>query len=216
MIWIFQGWKKPWSWWGRWGIPLVLLKMPGTIRGLPLTISKAVLPTAGAGITLPEENFFYRDATLAAHFFYGSHFSKPNQLNAILQDHGYAPLTKHPTNVGVKILGENRGRLYGIDVYNLSQKGKANEAFNHTLNSIRVYGNIGRKLYERKSIELGVIGGLGYGNVSYTLDNKAGKPDFPALFEEPDHDGSLTDWGFMAKPEIYFSYVMPISRESVF
>ena len=61
-----------------------------------------------------------------------------------------------------------------------------------------------------------MIGGLGYGNVSYTLDNKAGKPDFPALFEEPDHDGSLTDWGFMAKPEIYFSYVMPISRESVF
>lgn len=170
----------------------------------------------GAGITLPEENFFYRDATLTAHFFYGNHFTKPRELNSVLQAHGYKPLSTSPTNFGLKILGDNRGRHYGLDVYNLSQSGRANEEFTHTLNSIRMYGNFGRKLYERRSVELGVLGGLGYGNIRYTLNNGINKPNFPVLFEEPDHDGNLKTWGFMAKPEVYFSYVMPISRQNVF
>ena len=169
----------------------------------------------GAGISLPDKNFFYRDASLAAHFFYGVHFSKPDPLNAQLNAHGYAELTSNPTNFGLKIIGENRGRLYGFDFYNLSQHGRASEEFTHALNSIRVYGNLGRKLFERKNLEIGVLGGIGFGNVSYTLNN-VHKYDFPLLFEEPDFDGHLTDWGFMAKPEIYLSYVMPISRQNVF
>lgn len=169
----------------------------------------------GAGITLPQENFFYRDASIAAQFFYGTHFTKPNALNSALQAHGYNALTSHPTNVGLKIVGENRGALYGVDLYNLSQKGRANERFNHTLNSARIYGNLGRKLYEGRSWEFGVLGGVGYGNVRYTLINET-KPDFPSLFEEPDQDGNLKDWGFMAKPEVYLSYLMPLSQNAVF
>ncbi len=169
----------------------------------------------GAGITLPQENFFYRDASIAAQFFYGTHFTKPNALNSALQAHGYNTLSSHPTNIGLKIVGENRGKLYGVDLYNLSQKGKANEHFHHTLNSVRVYGNLGRKLYEGRSWELGLLGGVGYGNVRYTLSNEA-KPDFPSLFEEPDQDGNLKDWGFIAKPEVYLSYLMPLSQNAVF
>lgn len=169
----------------------------------------------GAGISLPDKNFFYRDASLAAHFFYGMHFPKPALLNARLNAHGYNGLTSNPTNFGLKIIGENRGRLYALDLYNLSQKGRASEEFTHTLNSIRVYGNMGRKLFERKNLELSVLGGIGFGNISYTLNNIQ-KPDFPLLFEEPDFDGVLKDWGFMAKPEIYLSYGMPISRQNVF
>ncbi len=169
----------------------------------------------GAGISLPEKNFFYRDASLAAHFFYGLHFSKPHQLNEQLSAHGLNELNSNSPNFGLKIIGANRGRLYGLDFYNLSKNGTANEEFDHTLNSVRVYGNLGRKLFERKNFEVGVLGGIGFGNISYTMNSKD-KPDFPFLFEEPDFDGHLTDWGLMAKPEIHLSYVMPISRQKAF
>ena len=169
----------------------------------------------GAGITLPEENFFYRDASISAQFFYGTHLTKPNALNNALQAQGYNDLSGYPTNMGLKIVGENRGRLYGVDLYNLSQKGKANEHFNHTLNSVRVYGNLGRKIYEGRSWELGALGGVGYGNVRYTLLHAA-TSEFPSLFEEPDQDGNLKDWGLMAKPEVYLSYLMPMSQTAVF
>src|SRR5690606_19856497 len=169
----------------------------------------------GAGITLPQENFFYRDASIAAQFFYGTHFTKPTALNGALQAQGYSDLSGYPSNAGLKIVGENRGRLYGVDLNNLSQKGRANEHFDHTLNSVRVYGNLGKKIYEGRSWELGALGGVGYGNVRYTLLNAA-KSDFPSLFEEPDQDGNLKDWGFMAKPEVYLSYLMPMSQTAVF
>lgn len=170
----------------------------------------------GAGIALPEGNFFYRDGSLSAHVFYGSHFTKPHRLNAVLKEKGFQPFSKLPGNFGLKVLGENRGRLYGLDAYNLAQKGRANETYTHTLNSIRLYGNIGRLLYERKGFELGVLGGLGYGNLRYTLSDDAGKADFPILFEEPDHDGDLKTHGFMVKPEFFMSYVMPFSQNNVF
>lgn len=186
-------------------------------RGISFdNIQSGAFVRLGAGIALPQENFFYRDATLNAHFFYGRHLTKPNALNSALEAHGYNALGGHPSNMGLKIVGENRGRLYGVDLYNLSQKGDANEFSSHTLNSVRVYGNLGRKLYEGRSWELGVLGGVGYGNVRYTLSNEARQSDFPSLFEEPDQDGNLKDWGFMAKPEIYFSYLMPLSRNAVF
>src|SRR5690606_40143881 len=90
----------------------------------------------------------------AAHFFYGTHITKPTALNGALQAQGYSDLSGYPSNAGLKIVGENRGRLYGVDLNNLSQKGRANEHFDHTLNSVRVYGNLGKKIYEGRSWEL--------------------------------------------------------------
>jgi hypothetical protein len=169
----------------------------------------------GVGITLQDQNYFYRDATLGIHFFYGKHLSRPNQLNNYLVAAGLNPLAELPNNLGIKIIGENRGRLYGFDFFNISQFGKANEQYDHTLNSVRIYGNVGHKLYEGKKLEFGFLGGIGYANVRYTLEN-LNKPNFPALFEEPDFDGYISDGGFVTKPEIFLAYVMPISRQHIF
>ena len=169
----------------------------------------------GAGISLPDRNYFYRDAALAVNIFYGLHLTRPNQLNTQLVTAGYRPFSGHPSNVGITILGENRGRHYGLDFYNLSQKGKATDDYNHTLNSIKIYGNLGRKLYQRKNLEMGFLAGVGFANIRYTLDNVR-KPDFPYLFEEPDFDGYLKNWGFTSKPEIYISYATSISNKNVF
>lgn len=169
----------------------------------------------GAGISLQDQNYFYRDAALGIHFFYGKHLSKPTQLNSYLEAAGFNPLSEISNNFGIKIIGDNRGRLYGLDFYNLTQYGRANENYDQTLNSVRIYGNLGRKLFEGKKIEFGFFGGVGFGNIGYTLNNK-NKPDFPALFEEPDFDGYLTDWGFVSKPELFVAYIMPISSQNIF
>lgn len=169
----------------------------------------------GAGIALKDQNYFYRDATLGLHLIFGKHITNPSQLNAHFGGRGFNPLPKNPSNLGIKILGENRGRLYSVDVYNLALKERATENYRHTLNSVRVYGNLGKKLYEGKTLELGVLAGVGYGNLRYTLEHLQ-KPDFPGLFEEPDYDGYLTAGGVLAKPEIYLAYLMPLSNQSVF
>ena len=169
----------------------------------------------GAGIALPERNYFYRDATLRAQFFYGRHFTKPQELNNSLQAAGYTPFSGQASNMGLKITGENRGMLYGIDFYNLSQKGRAKDNYLHTLNSVRIYGNLGRKLYEWRNFEIGTLGGIGLGSTRYTLEH-TNKPDFPALFEEPDFDGTLKTRGLMFKPEAYIAYAMPFSSVAVF
>jgi hypothetical protein len=67
-------------------------------------------------------------------------------------------------------------------------------------------------LFKRKNVELGGLGGIGYGNIRYTLENNM-KPDFPLLFEEPDFDGYLSNRGIMAKPEIYLAYAMPLNTK---
>ncbi|WP_143961144.1 outer membrane protein [Litoribacter populi] len=169
----------------------------------------------GAGISLPDYNYFYRDASLGVHLLYGLHFTRPDQLNGYLDSYGYQSFQGRPRNWGLKILGENRGTLYGIDIYNLANSGQANTERSHTLNSVRVYGNFGQKLYDHKNVEVGILGGLGYGNLRYSL-LKDQKPDFPLLFEEPDHDGYLRTWGFLAKPELYLAYAMPLSRRKSF
>src|SRR5690554_6477599 len=169
----------------------------------------------GAGISLPERNYFYRDATLRAQIFYGMHFTKPQELNEALQTAGYSPFSGNANNIGLKIIGENRGMLYGIDFYNLSQKGRAREDYSHTLNSVRIYGNLGSKLYEFRNLEMGVLGGLGLGSIRYTLEHTH-KPDFPALFEEPDFDGTLKTRGVIFRPEAYIAYAMPFSNGAVF
>ncbi|HSJ69911.1 MAG TPA: hypothetical protein VK921_19685, partial [Anditalea sp.] len=165
----------------------------------------------GAGISLPDHNFFYKDASIGVHMLYGLHYTNPAQLNNFLETFGYNTFTGRPSNLGLKILGENRGLLYGIDLYNLAMSNNANNLKTHSLNSFRIYGNVGKKLYDLKNIEMGVLTGLGYGNLRYTLLNE-NKPEFPLLFEEPDYDGYLNTWGLLVKPEIYLAYAMPLSK----
>jgi len=167
----------------------------------------------GAGISLPDHNYFFRDASLGIHLLYGLHFTSPDQFNNFLDTFGLNVLTGRPSNWGMKILGANRSTLYGIDLYNLSMSNDANEIKTQSLNSFRLYGNIGKKLYDLKNIEMGVLGGLGYGNLRYSLLNQ-NKPDFPLLFEEVDYDGYLTTWGILVKPEVYIAYAMPMSKKN--
>ncbi|GAB4107712.1 hypothetical protein GCM10028791_01590 [Echinicola sediminis] len=167
----------------------------------------------GAGISLPEGNYFYRDASLGFHVFYGQHFTKPNALNNLLEEKGYRKLSGTPYNIGLKILGENRGTLYGLDLFNLSMSGEANETYVHNLNSLRIYGNFGKKLFDLNNWELGVTGGLGYANIRYTMLHKY-KIGFPEMIDLPDYDGELKNAGAMAKPEVYFSYASPLSKKT--
>ncbi len=169
----------------------------------------------GAGITLPDHNFFYKDASLGVHFTYGLHFTKPNAFNQVLAENGYQPFVGRPNNWGLKVLGDSKGLLYGMDFYNLGLRGIASETFDHTLNSVRVYLNGGYKFYERRNLEFGGLGGVGYGNIRYTLSSLQ-KPDFPRLFEEPDHDGMLRSGGLMTKPELYIAYGIPLTNKNLF
>lgn len=166
----------------------------------------------GAGITLPEENYFYRDASLGIHFIYGQHFSKPNALNQHLRENGYKELSGVPQNLGLKILGENRGFLYGLDVYNVTMHGNANENYLQSLNSVRVYGNMGQKIIDLNDWEVGLLGGLGYANLRYSLMHKRKVP-FPELIDIPDYDGELRKGGMMAKPEVYLAYALSLSKK---
>lgn len=169
----------------------------------------------GTGISLPDRNFFYRDASLSAQILTGFHFTQPNRFNESLEANGLEAFEGRPNNWGVKILGESKGWLYGMDLYNLGMKGQAKENHSHTLNSVRMYGNAGYKFFERKNFEIGGLAGLGYANIRYTLTNNV-KPDFPRLFEEPDFDGYLRNAGMMAKPELYIAYGIPFTSENVF
>jgi hypothetical protein len=169
----------------------------------------------GVGVSLPDHNYFYRDASLGVHLLYGFHYTRPEQFNGYLDAYGFQPFTGRPSNWGLKILGENRGMLYGLDIYNLALSNDASESQSQSLNSVRVYGNYGRKLYDLKNVEMGVLGGLGYGNLRYTILDGM-KPDFPLLFEEPNFDGYLDTWGAMVKPEVYLAYALPLSRKKSF
>lgn len=165
----------------------------------------------GAGITLPDHNFFYRDASIGAHLIYGLNFTTPDALNSNLEENGLQPFNGRPNNFGLKILGFNRSLLYGVDIYNLGLSGQANETMDHNLNSVRVYGNAGRVLFDFRNLEIGVLGGLGYGNLRYSLYSTK-KPDFPRLFEEPDFDGYVRSAGLMGKPELMITYALPTNR----
>ncbi len=166
----------------------------------------------GAGISLPRSNYFYRDASLAVQVFHGLHFTKPTELNQQLEAHGWELFDGIPKNWGAKVLGENRGNLYGMDLYNLALSNKASNAYEQTLNSIRIYGNVGKKLYDWKNIELSLLGGLGYGQLRYSLLHQR-KLDFPGLMDIPDYDGELKKGGLMLKPELILAYAMPLSRK---
>jgi hypothetical protein len=169
----------------------------------------------GAGITLPDRNFFYKDASVGVSLFRGIHFNQPEALNRELEKAGYLPLTGQPSNWGLRILGETDGMVYGVDVFNLAMEGPASNFQNHTLNSLRIYANGGMKFFQFKNFALAALGGIGYGNVRYTLSQND-KPDFPKLFEQRRFDGYLRSSGLMAKPELLFEYGIPMTKRNFF
>lgn len=169
----------------------------------------------GTGISLPDRNFFYKDATLGVSLIRGIHFTQPDRFNAVLREKGYQPLEGQPSNVGLRILGETDGLLYGIDVFNLALKGKASATQSHSLNSLRVYANLGRKFFQYKNFGIGALGGLGYGNLRYSLIHDQ-KPDFPALLDQPDYDGYLKNQGILLKPELLLEYGLPMTKNKIF
>ena len=65
----------------------------------------------GAGISLPDRNFFYKDATLGIHFIKAIHFTTPKEFNQQLIEAGFNPLEGSPSNFGLKILGETERYL---------------------------------------------------------------------------------------------------------
>ncbi|WP_035806616.1 hypothetical protein [Lunatimonas lonarensis] len=169
----------------------------------------------GAGISLPDRNVFYGDATMSFHFFYGQNQVTTSGINETLEEQGYLPLPKVGGNLGIKVIGENARKMYGLEVWNLSSYGSATDDFAQTLNSIRFYTNFGRQLLKIRNLELGVLGGMGFGTIRYTLENR-NKPDFPRLFEEPLYDGTLVSRGLMVKPEMVISYAMPLTSIKLF
>ncbi len=201
---------------GKFGYAFSPFENAWDLNGLSFdNIQSGAFVRFGAGITLTDKNMFYSDATIGVHLVYGRHFNSPEALNPFLEAHGFAPLPDVRGNFGLKIIGENRRVMYGVEVINLGTFNRANEEFSQTLNSVRFYGNLGLQLFKRNNLELGLLGGVGYGNLRYTLE-KDGKPDFPLLFEEPDFDGTLVSRGMMLKPELLVAYAMPLSSIKIF
>jgi len=169
----------------------------------------------GAGLTLPDRNFFYKDASIGFYLLGGIHFTSPKGFNEKLVEAGLNPLNGSPSNWGIRILGESGDLLYGVDVYNLAMSGSASNLRNHSLNSLRVYGNFGLKIIQYKNFAVGGLTGLGYGNIRYTITQK-GKPNFPELFEKRTFDGYLKNSGLMLKPEVFVEYGIPIGQRNLF
>ncbi|WP_026970032.1 hypothetical protein [Algoriphagus terrigena] len=169
----------------------------------------------GAGISLPDRNFFYKDASIGVSFFKGFHFTKPEKFNNELMKQGYQPLPGTPSNWGLRVLGETEGLLYGVDVFNSAMEGPASNYQNQSLNSLRVYANGGMKFFQFKNFAVGAMGGIGYGNIRYTLSQNE-KPNFPELFEQRYFDGYLKSSGMMAKPEIMVEYGIPMTNRKLF
>lgn len=169
----------------------------------------------GAGISLPDRNFFYKDASIGVSLIRGIHFKGPEKLNRQLSENGYKPFEGKPSNWGLRILGETDGLLYGFDVFNLSLDGQARNSQDHSLNSLRIYANGGLKFFQLKNFAIGALAGLGYGNLRYSLLTRD-KPDFPVLFDQPTFDGYLKSSGMMAKPEIMLEYSVPMTERKLF
>lgn len=169
----------------------------------------------GTGISLPDRNFFYKDATIGISLIRGFHFSKPEKFNTYLQEQGYQALEGSPSQLGLRILGETDGLLYGMDVFNVVQKGRASTMQSHSLNSLRIYANVGKKLFQYKNWGIGAMAGLGYGNLRYSLLQDV-KPDFPALLDQRNFDGYLRKSGIFLKPELLIEYGLPMTKRKIF
>jgi hypothetical protein len=169
----------------------------------------------GTGISLPDRNFFYKDAAIGISLIRGTYFSKPEKFNTYLQEQGYQSFEGSPSQLGLRILGETDGFLYGMDVFNVAQKGRASTTQSHSLNSLRIYANVGKKFFQYKNWGIGVVGGLGYGNLRYTLLQDV-KPDFPALLDQRNFDGYLRNSGIFLKPEVLIEYGLPMTKRKIF
>ena len=169
----------------------------------------------GTGISLPDRNFFYKDATIGISLIRGMHFSKPDKFNTYLKEQGYQTLEGRPTQLGLRILGETDGFLYGMDVFNVALNGRASTTQTHSLNSLRIYANGGKKFFQYKNLGIGALGGLGYGNSRYSL-LKDQKPDFPALLDQRNFDGYLRKSGIFLKPEVIVEYGLPMTNRKLF
>jgi hypothetical protein len=169
----------------------------------------------GAGISLPDRNFFYKDASIGISLIRGVHFTNADEFNAELEDAGLYPLNGMPSNWGLRILGNTDRILYGAELYNLALKGNASIEKTHSLNSLRVYGNLGYNLIEYRNFGIGALAGLGFGNIRYTLLTND-KPDFPELFEQRAFDGYLKNSGLMLKPEVFAEYGLPMTKRKLF
>lgn len=169
----------------------------------------------GAGISLPDRNFFYKDASIGISIIRGIHFTNAKEFNAKLEDAGLNPLDGTPSNWGLRILGDTERLLYGAELFNLALSGDATSLKEHSLNSLRVYGNVGYNIIEYRNFGFGALAGLGFGNIRYTLTTKD-KPDFPELFEEREFDGYLKNSGLMLKPEVFAEYGIPMSKRKLF
>jgi hypothetical protein len=169
----------------------------------------------GAGISLPDRKFFYKDASIGVHLIQVNHFTSLNGFNRQLELKGFNPFEGRPSNLGLRILGNTERLLYGIEVYNMSQKGPANATHSHTLNSLRIYADAGLKFFQFKGIGVGGLGGFGMGNLRYTLTQDQ-KPVFTTLFEERNFDRYLTKTGLMIKPELFVDYEIPMTKRKFF
>ncbi|MEB2777164.1 hypothetical protein SYJ56_17750 [Algoriphagus sp. D3-2-R+10] len=169
----------------------------------------------GAGISLPDRNFFYKDASIGISLISSIHFTSAKQFNEKLEEAGLNPLNGSPSNWGLRILGNTERFLYGAELYNLALSENANAEKEHSLNSLRVYGNMGYNLIEYRNFGLGALAGLGFGNIRYSL-LKEQKPDFPELFEQREFDGYLKNNGLMLKPEVFVDYGVPMTKRKLF
>lgn len=169
----------------------------------------------GTGISLPDRNFFYKDATIGISLIRGIHFTKPDKFNTYLKEQGYQTLEGRPAQLGLRILGETDGFLYGMDVFNVALKGRASTTQTHSLNSLRIYANVGKKFFQYKNWGIGALGGLGYGNLRYSL-LQGQKPDFPALLDQRNFDGYLRKSGIFLKPEVLLEYGLPMTKRKLF
>jgi hypothetical protein len=169
----------------------------------------------GTGISLPDRNFFYKDANLGISLLRGVYFSKPDKFNAQLEQQGYQPFEGRPSQIGLRILGETDGLLYGADVFNVALQGRATTTRTHSLNSLRVYANLGKKFFQYKNWGFGALGGFGYGNLRYSSVQE-NKPDFPALLDQRNFDGYLRNFGVFLKPEALIEYGLPITKRKIF
>ena len=169
----------------------------------------------GAGLTLPDRNFFYKDAGISIYVISGIHFNNTEVLNLELQKAGLDTFDGTPSNWGLRLLGNSEKFLYGAEVYNLALSGEASSSKSHSLNSLRIYANGGYKFFQFKNLGFGGLAGLGFGNIRYSLLTDQ-KPDFPELFEERAYDGYLRNSGFMFKPEIFAEYGVPMTKRKYF
>lgn len=186
------------------------------LAGMPFdnTQSGAFL-RLGAGISLPDRNFFYKDASIGLHLIQVNHFTTPKEFNEQLELAGYNPFQGRPSNLGLRILGNTEQILYGVEIYNLSQKGNANAIYSHTLNSLRIYADAGFKFFQFKGLGVGGLAGFGLGNLRYTISQNQ-KPEFTTLLEERDFDGYLRKNGLMIKPELLVDFEIPMTKRKFF